>query len=111
MAVKVKESATVNNGATGRILSDPDFIKLSSTRNRIAAVLTALTLIVYYGFILLMAYGKETLSRTISPNITVGLPIGVAVIVLSWIFVFIYARWANKTYDSMVDQLKEKIGG
>ncbi|MCL6472673.1 MAG: DUF485 domain-containing protein [Firmicutes bacterium] len=111
MAVKVKENATINKESTDRILNDPDFIRLSSTRNRIAAVLTALTLIVYYGFILLMAYGKETLSKTLSPNITIGLPIGVAVIVLSWIFVFIYARWANRKYDSMVDQLKEKIGG
>jgi uncharacterized membrane protein (DUF485 family) len=95
----------------GNIASDPDFRAMVSARTGIVSILTVLTLVFYYGFILLMAYGKDILSKQIAPNITIGLPIGVAVIVISWILTYTYANWANKKYDAMVDELKEKIGG
>jgi len=94
-----------------KYLEDPDFKKMVANRNVIAAILTILTLITYYGFILLMAYGKEALSAKISPNITIGLPIGVGVIVISWVLTFTYANWANRKYDQMVEDIKTKIGG
>ena len=94
-----------------KYLDSPDFQKMVSTRNSIIAILTVLTLITYFGFIFLMAYGKETLSAKISENITIGLPIGVAVIVISWILTFTYANWANRKYDQMVEDIKGKVGG
>jgi uncharacterized membrane protein (DUF485 family) len=94
-----------------RFAMDPDFKAMVSARTSIVSILTILTLIFYYGFILLMAYGKEFLSRQIAPNITIGLPIGVAVIVVSWILTYTYANWANKKYDTMVENLKDKLGG
>lgn len=95
----------------GNIASDPDFKAMISSRKSIVTILTVLTLVFYYAFILLMAYGKEIMSKQIAPNITIGLPIGVAVIVISWILTYTYANWANNKYDAMVDDLKEKIGG
>lgn len=94
-----------------KYLADTDFQKLVSARRSIAAILTVLTLMTYYGFIFLMAYGKGALSTKISANITLGLPIGVAVIVISWILVFTYANWANKKYDQMVEDVHAKMGG
>jgi uncharacterized membrane protein (DUF485 family) len=94
-----------------KLTSDPDFKAMVSSRLSIVSVLTVLTLISYYGFILLMAFGKEFLSKQIAPNVTIGLPIGVVVIVISWIFTYTYANWANNKYDAMVENLKEKIGG
>jgi len=43
--------------------------------------------------------------------VTVGIPLGIGVIVLSWIFTGIYILWSNKKYDQKISALKEKLGG
>lgn len=93
------------------ILEDEDFKKLSSQKNSISIILTILELIVYFGFIALIAYHKPFLSMKISGAITVGIPIAVSAIILSWILTGIYIRWANSKYDVMVKKVRDKIGG
>ncbi len=93
------------------ILNDPDFRELSSKKNSISITLAILELIAYFGFVFLIAFNKEFLAQDVSPSITIGIPIGVGVILLSWIFTGIYVRWANQKYDALVEKVKEKIGG
>ena len=93
------------------ILSDPDFKELSSKKNSISVTLTILELVAYFGFVFLIAFKKEFLSTDIATNITIGIPIGIGVILISWVFTGIYVRWANQKYDAMVEKLKDKIGG
>ena len=101
----------VTQGSKLEILKDPDFKELSSKKNSITMVLTIIELAAYFGFIFLIAFNKPFLATDISPSITVGIPIGIGVIVLSWILTGIYVRWANKTYDALVEKVKAKIGG
>lgn len=110
MAIKTAETAKSDN-LHQKFLEDPGFKKLRSSRTSITAILTVLTLITYYGYIFLLAYGKSSLSTKIGTNITLGLPIGAAVIIICWALTFIYAMWANTRYDQMVAELKSKIGG
>ncbi len=93
------------------ILNDPDFLSLVSRRNRIAWILTILELVLYFGFISLVAFNKPFLGMKISGAITIGIPIAVGTIFLSWVFTGIYIRWANQTYDALVNNIKEKVGG
>ena len=93
------------------ILKDETFMELSSKKNRITITLTILELVAYFGFIYLIAFKKEFLATDIAPSITIGIPIGIGVIVLSWVFTGIYVRWANNTYDAMVEKVKTKLGG
>ena len=93
------------------ILNDPDFKELSSKKNSISITLTIVELVVYFGFVFLIAFKKEFLSSDLAPSITVGIPIGIGVIVVSWVLTGIYVRWANQKYDVMVEKLKDKIGG
>lgn len=92
------------------ILNDIDFKKLCSKKNSISIVLTLLTMFVYYGFIFLIAFNKPFLASKITQTITVGIPVGIGVIVFSWLLTGIYVRWANKKYDLLVEKVKEKIG-
>jgi uncharacterized membrane protein (DUF485 family) len=96
---------------TADILNDNDFKTLRSQKNSISIILTVLELVLYFGFIALIAFNKEFLSQKLSGAITVGIPIAVGTIVLSWIFTGIYIRWANTKYDVMVKNLRDKIGG
>ena len=97
--------------STQEILEDKDFQSLSSQKLTISTILTILELVLYFGFIALIAFNKPFLSQKLSGAITVGIPIAVGTIVLSWIFTGIYIRWANNTYDVLVKKVKEKIGG
>ncbi len=96
---------------TEDILNDDDFKALRSQKNSISIILTVLELVLYFGFIALIAFNKDFLSQKIYGAITVGIPIAVGTIVLSWIFTGIYIRWANTKYDGMVKNLRDKIGG
>jgi uncharacterized membrane protein (DUF485 family) len=95
------------------ILDDPEFKTLVSQKNAISWVLTALQLLLYFGFISLIAFNKPYLGQKMSEGaaMTVGIPIAVGTIFLSWVFTGIYIFWANSKYDAMVKKIKEKVGG
>ena len=95
------------------ILNDPDFLELSSQKNTISMILTVLELVLYFGFIALIAYNKPFLAQKMSEggSTTIGIPIAVGTILLSWVFTGIYIWWANVKYDELVKRVKEKVGG
>ena len=68
-------------------------------RWRIAITLTALVAVIYFGFILLIAYQKETMGTLLMPGLSLGILLGALVIVLSWLLTWFYVRWANTRYD------------
>ena len=94
-----------------QILEDPEFLKLVRQKNSITVVLTIVELVLYFGFISLVAYNKAFLAQKLGQSaITIGIPIAVGVIALSWVLTGVYIFWANNKYDSMVKTLKEKMG-
>jgi uncharacterized membrane protein (DUF485 family) len=92
-------------------MQDPNFIELSKKKDSISMVLTVLELVLYFGFIALIAFNKPFLGTKISGAITIGIPIAVGTIVLSWVLTGIYVVWANTKYDALVKKVKDKIGG
>jgi len=83
-----------------------DIARLSAARWRIAIALTAAMMVIYFGFILLVAYNKPLLGRQITPGLSVGILLGALVIVLSWALIGVYTRWANRHYDAEVARLR-----
>jgi uncharacterized membrane protein (DUF485 family) len=81
---------------------------LGDARWRIAMILTAAMMVVYFGFILLVAYNKPLLGWLIAPGLSLGVLLGVLVILTSWLLIWIYTRWANAHYDGAVAHLREK---
>jgi uncharacterized membrane protein (DUF485 family) len=92
-----------------KLLDDPEFKDLVARKNRFTIQLTILTLIVYYGFIFLVAFKKSVFGIKITTNITLGITIGIGVILASWILTGIYVRWANTRYDVLVQNVKNKL--
>ena len=78
---------------------------IARARTRIASILTAAMIVLYFGFVLLIAYDKPLLGKLIAPGLSLGILLGVLVIVGSWLLTLVYVRWANKHYDSAVDRL------
>jgi uncharacterized membrane protein (DUF485 family) len=108
--VSAKNSKSVKH-TTEEILEDSDFKSLSSQKNVISVILTILELVLYFGFIALIAFNKPFLASKLTGAISIGIPIAVGTIILSWVFTGIYIFWANNKYDVLVKKVREKIGG
>lgn len=96
------------------LLDDPEFRAMARAKDRISLVLTSITLVIYFGFIFLLAFNQQlgdVIGRKISENVTLGMPLGVGVIVSSFVLTGIYVRWANGRYDAMVRAIREKVKG
>ena len=83
-----------------------DLAALDAARWRVALSLTAAAMVVYFGFILLVAFGKSFLARIIVPGLSIGIAMGMLVIICSWFLIWIYVRWANRHYDEAVSRLR-----
>ena len=79
---------------------------LHATRWRIATSLTAVMVVIYFGFILLIAYDKPLMAALVVPGLSVGILLGALVIVATWLLTWGYVRWANNTYDPELHDLQ-----
>jgi uncharacterized membrane protein (DUF485 family) len=80
---------------------------LSRRRWRIAGVLSAIMIVGYFGFILLVAFDKSTAGTLIGGTVSIGIVLGASVILLAPLLTVIYVRWANRTYDAGVTRLRQ----
>ncbi len=80
---------------------------LDASRWRIAVTLTVAMMVVYFGFILLVAFDKDTAGSLLAGGrVSLGIVLGAAVIVLAPVLTAIYVRWANRHYDAAIRELR-----
>jgi uncharacterized membrane protein (DUF485 family) len=79
---------------------------LSLAQWRLALLLTAAMMAIYFGFILLVAFAKPFLATLVMPGLSLGMLLGALVIVSAWVLIWIYVRWANSHYDETVKSLR-----
>ncbi|HRK37851.1 MAG TPA: DUF485 domain-containing protein [Burkholderiaceae bacterium] len=93
-----------------RIANHPKYQELKAKRSSFGWILTALMMIVYYGFILLVAFNKEFLSQKLGAGVmTMGMPVGLFVIVFTIVITGIYVRRANSEYDDLTEEIKKAV--
>ena len=80
---------------------------LARTRWRVALGLTTVMILVYFGFILLIAFDKPLMARLLTPGLSVGVLVGALVIVAAWLLTLIYVQWANRVYDPALERLRK----
>jgi uncharacterized membrane protein (DUF485 family) len=84
-----------------RIQGDPNYVRLVNTRRTFAWTLSIVVLVVYYGYIALVAFFPDVIAIKVAGSITVGLALGVAIIVLSIALTGVYVVRANARYDGL----------
>lgn len=101
----------MSDPVVARIQANPKYRELKSKRNKFGWMLTILMLIVYYGYIALIAFNKEFLSQPMGSGVTtIGIPIGMGVIIFTIVITGIYVARANKEYDALTAEiLKEEV--
>jgi uncharacterized membrane protein (DUF485 family) len=100
---------TMEDKLVQRIKADPDYHTLVSRRSTYGWVLSVIMLVVYYGYILLIAFNRDLLATRIGNGVmTWGIPIGLAVIVFTVLITGIYVRRANGEFDELTARIREK---
>ena len=89
-----------------KIEANPKYHELRRKRNSFGWLLTIIMMVVYYGYIALIAFNKPFLAQPIGAGVTsVGIPIGMGVIVFTIIITGIYVRRANDEYDRLTAEI------
>jgi uncharacterized membrane protein (DUF485 family) len=89
-----------------RIQKNPKYQQLKAKRSSFGWMLTILMLVVYYGYIALIAFNKSFLAQPLGSGVTtIGIPIGMGVIVFTIVITGIYVRRANSEYDELTKQI------
>ena len=89
-----------------RIEANPKYHELKRKRSRFGWLLTVLMLLVYYGYVGLIAFDKELLARPLGAGVTtLGIPIGLGVILFTVLITGLYVRRANNEYDRLTAEI------
>ena len=93
-----------------RLQSNPNYQKLVAKRTSYGWTLTILMMVVYYGYILLVAFNKEFLATRLGSGVmTWGIPIGLFVIVFTIVITGIYVRRANSEFDELTQRVRTEV--
>ena len=92
------------------VLSNANFQALVRERSSFGWTLSIIMLVIYFGFILLVAFGKGFLATKIGSGVTsVGMIIGLLVILSAVVLTGIYTQRANSRYDDLTEKLKRDL--
>ena len=101
----------MENDLATKIAANPKYQKLVRTRSSFGWILTAVMMVVYYGYIALIAFNKEVLSARLGEGVmTVGIPVGFGVIVFTILITGFYVRRANSEFDQLTREIVEEAG-
>lgn len=93
-----------------RISAHPAYQELKAKRTRFGWTLTAAMMAVYYGFILLVAFDKPLLATRLGEGVTtLGMPLGLGVIVFTIVITGLYVRRANSEYDRLAAEVNAAV--
>jgi uncharacterized membrane protein (DUF485 family) len=94
---------------TKDILENPKFKELVSKRSSFAWTLAIIMLVVYYTFILTIAFAPEVLGTPLGDGVTtIGIPVGIVIIFFAFILTGVYVKRANSEFDELTAQIKRE---
>jgi uncharacterized membrane protein (DUF485 family) len=102
---------SVDSEVIKRIKANPKYLELVIRRSCFAWILSVTMLIIYYAFIVVVAFWPKSLGTKISADsvISVGIPLGVAIILSAFVLTGFYVRRANSKYDTLIHEIKEDL--
>ena len=94
-----------------KVTANPKYQKLLRARTSYGWMLTIIMLIVYYGYIAVIAFDKELLAARLGEGVmTVGIPVGLGIIAFTIIITGIYVRRANTEFDALTTDIVKESG-
>ena len=107
-----KKGSKVKDELVERIESNPKYKELVSKRNSLGIKLGIFVIVMFYAYILVIAFNKELLAAKIGDGITtIAFPIALAILVLSFITTLIYVKKANGEFEDLTNEIKKYVKG
>jgi uncharacterized membrane protein (DUF485 family) len=109
-SINIREENIMATELSQRIMNNPEYQSLVRERNSFGWWLTLVICVVYYGFIMIIAFDKPLLAIPLAEGwaTTWGIPVGFGIILISIILTGVYVYRANKRYDVMTRRILEK---
>jgi len=101
--------AGVKPGVAEQVRRNPLFAELVLKRSRFGWTIAIAMLVVYYGFVLLVAFDKPLLGMSVGGGITLAFPLGLAVILVAILLTGLYVLRANGEYDDLTRRIREGL--
>jgi uncharacterized membrane protein (DUF485 family) len=106
----MKKEAKMNDELVERIESNPKYQELVSKRNGFGIKLGIFVLVMFYAYILVIAFDKEILATKIGDGVTtIAFPIALAILVISFITTLIYVKRANGEFEDLTNEIKKDV--
>ena len=94
-----------------QVADDPLYRQLVRDRSRFSWVLTGIMLAIFFGYILLIAFLPGLLAQRLAGRATtLGIPLGICVIVAGIVLTGVYVRRANRRYDVLIAAIVRNAG-
>lgn len=93
------------------VLKHPKYIELVRRRTRVSMVFFLVTLVIYAGFILTMAYLPGVFAQPLGAGWTmsVGLFVGLLVVCSAVVLIAAYTYFSNKVFDPLLDAIVRDV--
>ena len=111
MVIESPDPIEADQAIWSRIAMDERYCKLVRRRSRLSWLLTAIMLVIYFCYILLIAFRRDILARPIGEGVTTwGIPVGLGVILAGIGLTAIYVYRANRDFDPELEALRKDYG-
>lgn len=93
-----------------RMRANPKFQQLVATRGRFAWILSIIVLVIFYGFVMTVAFSPATLGQPVTEGSrwTVGITFGLFIFVSFWLLTALYVRRANGEFDTLTQEIVQE---
>lgn len=92
-----------------RVIRNANFRQLVQERTRFGWILSGLMVVVYLGFILLVAFDKPLMAMKVGTTTSLGIVLGLGVIVFAFLLTGIYVFRANGRFDQLTTALNRDL--
>jgi uncharacterized membrane protein (DUF485 family) len=99
----------MNSDMVKDIMANPKYQELVQKRGRFAWILSIIVIVVYYSFVLIVAFDPKLLAIKLYGVTTLAIPVGVAIIIMSFVLTGVYVKRANGEFDDMVAEIKNSV--
>lgn len=100
----------MKNELVKRIEENPKYQELVSKRNSFGIKLGIFVLVMFYAYILTIAFNKEILATKIGDGVTtIAFPIALAILVISFLTTLIYVKKANGEFEDLTNEIKDDV--
>jgi uncharacterized membrane protein (DUF485 family) len=101
-----KEETLMSDDRINRIAASQGFQELVTKRNRLTWQLTAVMLVIYFAFVLIVAFAPGVLAIPLGTGVTtIGIPVGILIILAAFGLTGFYVRKANREFDEISDKI------